>query len=60
MSFMIKKLANGKWRLFRDDNDVCDFDSLEEAKAGMEILVHPEEHYFDGQGRETKERKNRQ
>lgn len=53
--FRIKHMASLKWRLFDNGRDLgTDYESLDEAKQGMMLLIKPEAYDFDGQGKEVK------
>lgn len=57
--FRIEKKVTGKYRLFRDGADLGDFETLNKAIEGMRILIIPEVHEYDAQGREITPKQGR-
>lgn len=46
--FKILHAPNGKWRLFRRDTWIADFETHAEAEDGMQLCINPEiQHYND-------------
>jgi hypothetical protein len=52
--FKILHAPNGKWRLFRGDTWIADFNTHEEAEVGMNLCVNPEIHRYDAAGQMVK------
>ena len=53
-SFKILHAPNGKWRLFRGDVWIADFDTHEAAEIGMKLCINPEIHRYDAVGQMVK------
>jgi len=49
--FRIINAPNGKWRLFRRDVWIADFETLEAAELGMNLCINPKVHHYDEAGR---------
>jgi len=49
--FRILQAPNGKWRLFRRDVWIADFETLEAAELGMNLCITPKVHHYDEAGR---------
>lgn len=52
--FKILHAPNGKWRLFRGDIWIADFDTHEAAESGMNLCINPEIHRYDAMGQIVK------
>jgi hypothetical protein len=52
--FKILHAPNGKWRLFRGDVWIADFDTHEAAEIGMKLCINPEVHRYDAVGQMVK------
>lgn len=48
--FRILHAPNGKWRLFRGDVWIADFETHEAAEIGMKLCINPEIHRYDAAG----------
>jgi hypothetical protein len=49
--FRILHAPNGKWRLFRRDVWIADFETLEAAELGMNLCIKPEVQHYDEAGK---------
>lgn len=52
--FKILHAPNGKWRLFRSDIWIADFETHAEAEIGMQLCINPEIHRYDAAGQMVK------
>ena len=52
--FKILHAPNGKWRLFRSDIWIADYNTHEEAEIGMNLCINPEIHRYDAAGQVVK------
>jgi hypothetical protein len=52
--FRILHAPNGKWRLFRGDVWIADYETHEAAEFGMRLCINPVIHRYDGAGQVVK------
>ena len=50
-SFKIHHAPNGKWRLFRNEVWIADYETHEAAEIGMQLCINPEIQHYDDAGK---------